>query len=85
MRSEIEKVSSEITYVMDLSSTPLKSDSPSARTKVWFLVLEKSSTTGDAYRRVDIRCWETRTNLSSEGDKFGCCNEDWRITTIKLI
>jgi hypothetical protein len=54
-----------------------------ARAIVWFLVLEKSSTTGDAYRRVGIGCRETYPNSSSEDDDS--INEDWRITTIKLI
>lgn len=60
-----------------------RQDNPSARVIVWFLVLEKSSTTGDACRRVGIGRWERQPLSSGEGDDI--INEDWRITTIKLI
>lgn len=68
------------TWKMDISS---KSHQSRTRAIAWFLVLEKSSTTGDAYKRVGIGCWETHLDLSNEGDNL--INKDWRITTIKLI
>jgi len=58
-------------------------DNLSSRVIVWFLVLEKSSKTGDACRRVGIGHCERQPLSSGEGDDI--INEDWRISTIKLI